>query len=201
MAKYILLSCVLFLFACTNNRNVKTNYKLPADNEINNIAEAIISQQNLPVLKHAGNQSYGYSLCRELRKLQIIGTDRAGPVLPPLDFNKLYFYNLIPSKYFEASDRDFLLFQNSILPTFILGKKLQDKLNITTSAEQDKIKKAGKSIAYYDLTVPVFSTDLTTAFVEVTFNCSGLCDEITGLFLKRVDGKWFIVGSETIHKY
>jgi hypothetical protein len=197
MAKYITLFFVLFLFAYTGC-GPKINYKTPPDSEINNIAEAVVSQEDLPILKRPGGVTIGYRLSKELRKIQIIDKDKADAVLPPLDFNKIYFYNLIPSKYFEANDRDFLLFQNSILPTFILSKNLQNKLNITTFEEQADNKKAGKSIAFYDLSVPIFSADLTTAFVEVTFNCPGLCGEVTGLFLKRVDGKWFIVGSEKL---
>lgn len=193
MKKRLFCFLIISVFSCRNN-GVKQRYPTPSSNDIDKVIEAVIFKDSIPVLK---KQKFKYPIVIELRKLLIKKNtlDNQSPSINNTAFNLPQW---VKSRYFTAKDSSYLFFQNGINKQYTINSSLQNRLETTSISVQNAKHKSGLSVAFYDITIPIFSTDGKFAYVEVTFACSGLCGSAFGIMLKRVKGKWIIVDKELL---
>lgn len=139
-------------------------------------------------------------LCEELPKLNIYIPKKSenGEILPSLRLspNNVSIEELLQykkSEFFKVKDSLHLLKQNSNPQKFKIDKVIFDKINLTTRAIEINKKNTGKPFDFYEMTIPVFSSDNQKAFVQLNYYCKGLCGNGVSLFLEKINGKWKIV--------
>jgi hypothetical protein len=188
------ISLIFISLAC-KNKPEKT-FVLPSDDEINSIVEAVIYQDSLPVLKEqkfdTRSQYYRSPIATDLTNLDILVVDS---LVENTSLNDLLKIEKINGRlFFDKSDSLYLVFQKKYLNSFSINKQLSSKLLTTTSLEESERKKDIKFSTYYDLTIPILSTDKKKAYVELTFHCTGLCGNGSAFYLEKVNNKWQIIG-------
>ena len=191
---------VFSLLAC-KNKTEKT-FVLPSDDEINSIVEAVIYQDSLPVLKDSTLfQRYRKNtdkLSVDLRKIKLIFPDKTLKIQPPPPPNSLSVSDLLNlmlngNRFFNKNDSLGIVYQNEHIKSFIIDERISIKVLATTYVEERKKRETLNNIQYYDLSIPIFSTDRKRAYVEVNFNCSGLCGGGEAIYLEKINNKWKIV--------
>ena len=97
------------------------------------------------------------------------------------------------NKLFNISDTAFIFYQSQHLKQFKMTFLDSTKFVLTSFAREEKKRKADKHVWYYDLSIPIFSADKNTVYVELTNNCTGLCGEASYYVLKKRNGHWTII--------
>jgi len=196
MRHIISLLLFLFLLSCKKTEN-KSQIEISNTKDINEIVLAIIIEDSLNVTKNATNSKM---FCNELIKLNIYIPEKSkdGEIVPlsPLSRYAVSIEELIhykKSEFFKVKDSLHLLKQNSNPQKFKIDKIIFDKINLTTKEIENNKKKTGKPFDFYEMTIPVFSSDNQKAFVQLNHYCNGLCGNGVSLFLEKINGKWKIV--------
>ena len=196
--KNIIFYIFIILTFC-NCENKKENYNLSTGEikDINEIVEAVIIQDSLGVFSKSEDS---IMFCSELRKLNIYippkKTNDDFVLLPKQD--GAYITNLIPTKikgisFFSSKDSLYLLKQNSNPKKLKIEKTIADKLNVTTIGKVEKRRKNKQRSRFYEMTIPIFSLDRQSAYVELDYQCGGLCGSGQVIFLKKIKAKWKII--------
>lgn len=198
MKKPILYILLIFAFCSCQNKKEKTSIATEQIKDINEIVEAIIIQDSLDVFSKSEDST---AFCSELRKLNIHIPQKKNSedfiLLPPLS-GGIYITQLLPSKikgqtFFSSKDSLYLLEQNSNPDKLKIGKSIVEKLN-TTTIEKTKIKRKNRQRSrFYEMTIPIFSADKQNAYVELDYECGGLCGSGQAIYLKKINGKWKII--------
>jgi hypothetical protein len=196
--KNIIFYIFIILTFC-NCQSKKEDYNLSSKEikDINEIVEAVIIQDSLDVFS---KNEDSIMFCSELRKLNIyIPPKKTGDnfILFPKE-NGVYITNLIPTKikgisFFSSKDSLYLLKQNSNPKKLIIEKTIVDKLNVTTIEKVEKRRENKQRSRFYEMTIPVFSLDRQNAYVELDYQCGGLCGSGQVIFLKKIKAKWKII--------
>ena len=188
----------LFIFSCKKTEN-KTQIEISNTKDINEIVLTIIIEDSLNVSINAKNSKM---FCEELPKLNIYIPEKSkdGEIVPlsPLLRNAVSIEELLhykKSEFFKVKDSLHLLKQNSNPQKFKIDKIIFDKINLTTKEIENNKRKTGKPFDFYEMTIPVFSSDNQKAFVQLNHYCNGLCGNGVSLFLEKINGKWKIVDS------
>ena len=195
MTRIVITTFIFLLLGCRDNNSSQSF--LPVDKQdINEIVEAIINHDSLFILKKDDPQQIPLSV--DLRKIQVTLPDTTTEVPPPIDHTTVSVFNLFNSlvghqRFFERTDSPYFLFQNNSIDSFIIDKTLTEKLDTTTFSEQRQKTASNQSVRYYDVTIPILSTDQSKAYIELTRNCSG-CEGATAFYLKKINSKWTVVG-------
>ena len=194
----IILSITFFLiFSCKNSES-KVEFTSTRVKEINEIVKVIISEDSLDVSKNTNDKSM---LCIELIKLNIYIPEKPKngeiPPPPPPSFNDVSITDLLnfnrKSTFSNAVDSLYLLQQNLNPEKLENDNKLVGKVNFTTKEKEINKKKTGKPYNYYEMTIPVFSSDNQVAYLELNNYCGRLCGSGKSLYLKKINGKWKII--------
>ena len=198
MKKPILYILLIFAFCSCQNKKEKTSIASGQIKDINEIVEAIIIQDSLDVFSKSEDST---AFCSELRKLKIHIPQKKNSedfiLLPPLS-GGIYITQLVPSKikgqtFFSSKDSLYLLEQNSNPDKLKIGKSIVEKLN-TTTIEKTKIRRKNRQRSrFYEMTIPIFSADKQNAYVELDYECGGLCGSGQAIYLKKINGKWKII--------
>lgn len=198
MKKPILYIVLIFAFCSCQNKKEKTSIASEQIKDINEIVEAIIIQDSLDVFSKSEDST---AFCSELRKLKIHIPQKKNSedfiLLPPLS-GGIYITQLVPSKikgqtFFSSKDSLYLLEQNSNPDKLKIGKSIVEKLN-TTTIEKTKIRRKNRQRSrFYEMTIPIFSADKQNAYVELDYECGGLCGSGQAIYLKKINGKWKII--------
>jgi hypothetical protein len=196
MKKIIFYIVIIFAFSNCQNKKEETNIASEEIKYINEIVEAIIIQDSLNVFSKSSDS---IMFCSQLRKLKIYIPPKKNNndiLLPKSD--GIYITQLLPSTikgitFFSSKDSLFLLEQNLNPEKLTIEKKLINKLNNIT-IEETKIRRKNKQRSrFYEMTIPVFSLDRKSAYVELDYQCGGLCGSGQVIFLKKINGKWKII--------
>ena len=195
MTKLIITISLFFLLGCRDN-NSASSFSLVDKKEINEIIEAVANQDSLPI--HNTNKLEPIPLSLNLRKLRVIVPDTTTDVPPPINHNMISIFDLFNSmvdqqRFFGRTDSSYFLFQNNSIDSFIIDKTLTEKLAIKTFSEQRQKTASTQLVRYYDLTIPILSTDHRKAYIELTNNCSD-CGGATAFYLEKINSKWTVVG-------
>ena len=205
MTKYFII--FILIFSSCENRKTAPNFIKPRNEEVEKIIEAIVYSDSLSlssqiikveidkvIKSKQKNWIPIYTpMSVDLRKLQVALPDKWVKV-QPLDMNtvlipRLFKIDGIGKEFIDQSDSSYLLFQNEAITEFRINDELARKLNTTTSIEQKNKRNQGKSYRFYDLTIPIFSSDMNKAYVELTLYGSGA----QALYLEKINSKWTII--------
>lgn len=198
MKKITLCTIIIIAFCSCQQKKEETNVASEEIKNINEIVEAIIIQDSLNVFSKNEDSTM---FCSELRKLNIYIPPKKknnDDILQPPKSDGIYISQLLPSTikgitFFSSKDSLYLLEQNSNPEKLAIEKKLINKLNNTT-IEKIKIRRENKQRSrFYEMTIPVFSVDRQSAYVELDYHCGGLCGDGQVIFLKKINGKWKII--------
>lgn len=201
----------ILLFSCKDKSVI--NYSLPDSNDIEKIIETIIMDDSIPVLKYDAapdtlHASDGKSRVVipikhpfniDLEKMKILFSlpqkDKDMELTPPLPFHCIYFKDIVheEEQMFTTNDSAYVSYQNDSLNRFLIKGNIRNKIYITTSEKQ-----AGKQDAYFSCSIPVFSADKKKAYVELTYNCFGLCSSSNLYLLAKTNTTWKIVKKRTL---
>lgn len=195
-----LLIILLSFFSCKKaNNDPSVSHLNPKD--IDEIVETIIIDDSLTVLKEENNYRM---FCDSLIKLDIHIPEKRmkeGDLPPPpLPFHSISIYDLLSEKdslTFKPKDSLFLINQNSGIGKLAIEKTLADKINITTKGQEIDKKESGKSYDYYEMTIPLFSSDYKKAYVILNHYCGRLCGGGRSIWLEKKNGKWIIIHQST----
>ena len=194
----LIFSAFIFFVGCNNNSRQGF---LPADKkDINEIVEAVVHQDSLPFLKGGAQGSIPLSI--NLRKLYVAVPDTTRGVPPPADHSTVSIFNLFNSlvnqqRFFERADSSYFIFQNNSIDSFIIDKTITENIATTTFAEMQQKNNPKHFARYYDLTIPILSSNQKKAYIELTNNCSG-CGGATAFYLERINGKWTVAGWQSL---
>jgi len=195
MTRLIITTYIFLLLGCRDNKS--RQFFLTVDKQdINEIVSAIINHDSLLIAKADGPQPTPLSV--DLRKLRVAVPDTTTEIPQPIDHTTVSIFNLFNSlvdhqRFFERTDSSYFLFQNNSIETFIIDKTLTEIFATTTFSEQQQKTGANQSVHYYDLTIPILSTNQRKAYIELTNNCSD-CGGATAFYLEKIKGKWTVVG-------
>lgn len=198
MKKLLLILLVSFSFTkCKNNKENELDSSKIKD--INEIVKTVILEDTLNVLK---NEKESGMFCEELVKLDIYipekRKDNESIPPPPPSFYKISIENLLYHKienemFFTSVDSIYLLKQNLNTEKLKIKKDIAEKINLTTKEKEINKRENGKSYNFYEMTIPIFSSDNQKAYIELNHYCGGLCGSGKSIFLKKIDGKWKII--------
>lgn len=197
MKKIILYTLIILAFCNCQNKKEKTTLNPQEIKDINEVVEAVIIEDSLDVFsKHPDSTM----ICSELKKLKIYippKTNNDDFVLIPKS-DGIYITSLIPFKIkettiFSSKDSLHLLEQNSNPQKLKIKKTIINQLNTTTINEIEVRCKKGKRSKFYEMTIPIFSMDQQSAYVELDYHCGGLCGSGQAIFLKKIKSKWKII--------
>lgn len=192
-----LLIILLSFFSCKKENNNPSishlNHK-----DINEIVETIIIDDSLTVLKEKNDYRM---FCDSLIKLDIYIPEKrmkeGNLPPPPLPFHSISIYDLLSEKKdsssFPSRDSLFLINQNSGIGKLAIEKTLAEKINITTKGQEIDKKESGKSYDYYEMTIPLFSSDYKKAYVILNHYFGRLCGGGRSIWLEKKNGKWIII--------
>ena len=200
MKKIFLILLVSLSF--TNCKKIKNESEFDSSKikDINEIVKTVILEDSLNVLIHGkGTKMF----CEELIKLDIYIPEKRKdnepiPPPPPPSFNDISIENLLYSKieneiFFTSKDSLYLLQQNLNPQILKIEKEIVEKINSTTKEKEINKKKLGESYNFYEMTIPIFSSDNQKAYLELNHYCGRLCGSGKSIFLKKINGKWKII--------
>ncbi|WP_026838884.1 hypothetical protein [Gillisia sp. JM1] len=194
MNKIILLLVITLLQS--QNINNKSGNTSRGNNDISKIIEVIIFHEDLNILTKKLKTT---KFCSELKKIEIevpVGYNE-GLISAPAPENRyittILYDNISDEVFFSSKDSSFILAQNSNPKRIKIDKKITDKLNTTTFQNELKKINNGEDYDFYEMSIPIFSFDKRTAYVELDHRCGHLCGNGRAFYLRKINGKWKII--------
>jgi len=196
MKKIILYTLIILAFCNCQNKKEKTTLNPQEIKDINEVVEAVIMEDSLDVFSKNKDSRV---ICNKLRKLNIIVPEKRKDGIiflpPPRD---IYITNLLKTKikdqnFFSSKDSLYLLKQNLNLENLKIARNLLIKLNTATIEEAEKKYINGEKIRFYEMTIPVFSSDRQRAYIQLDYSCGRLCGSGREIYLQKIKGKWLII--------
>jgi len=86
----------------------------------------------------------------------------------------------------------YILFQNDTLKHFGFETKFIKNKKFTNNTEQQRNMRLDRYLKYFELSIPIFSSDQQSAYVEVNKFCPE-CGCGFAFFVKKINGNWQIV--------
>lgn len=194
--KIIFSICLLlFLFSCQEKKEI---FKAPKVKDINKVIEAVLYKDRLSVFK--GDTS-NTNICIRLNKIdvKVMPSKKEGELIAPEPpGNYVYVQQLLYSSekspaFFSKSDSTYLLYQNDVHKSLNIDLAFSKKLN-TISFEESQTDKQGWDKRYYSISVPIFSKDGNTAYVELNYYAGDFGNGFA-IILKKEKGVWKIIQS------
>jgi hypothetical protein len=198
-------------FSC--KEKVTADFNFPDIKDIDEITTVLLFHDTLPIFKKPhipdttisqdGHKLIHYPLvapiCLGLRKIKVLLPDTTSiPGPPPFEairLTSLFNIEIDGKKIFNSKDSTFFFAQNDTLFNFQLPNKYRDTLRLTSiEVENKKNDKQKYSADFYDISLPIFSADLKTAYVEIRHMCS-MCGGASAYILQKVNGHWQIKNS------
>jgi hypothetical protein len=154
----------------------------------------VILQDSLNVFK---SDSTAMPLLKGLKKLKVHSLSSNLEKIPPkpqdgIYLNDLFYYGL-EIVFINKKDSLNLLKQNETLKNYSIENSLYKKIKLTTFQEQKNKFQANQDAEFLYLTIPIFSSDNTKAYMEVCEICFGNCGWGRAIYLEKKNGKWEIV--------
>jgi hypothetical protein len=197
-----ILSILLVSLSFVNSKNSKNetefdSYKIKNSNEI---VKTVILEDSLNVLINGTGSGM---FCEELIKLDIYIPEKRKdnkPIPPPplpsfndISIKNLLFFKIENEMFFTSKDSLNLLQQNLNPKKLKIERDVVSKINLTTKEKEKNKQKKGESYNYYEMTIPIFSSDNQKAYLQLNHYCSGLCGSGQSIYLKKINGKWKII--------
>lgn len=185
----IFISIAIFVCLTSCNFKKKSISDLPNEDLINEIIQASIKLDSIGF--KINDSTFIMSLKRNLQlydntKNELLAHQQLN-ISSLLTESKRTIYKLDSTALcFTKDDSVFIERQLHRKDTFsiISNDKLIQLISDTTNPSQ---------ISYYSFYVPIFSKDKLTAYIQIDYNCYGLCGHGWALILKKKDNTWKIV--------
>ena len=191
MKAAIFVSFCFFLFSCKE----KEIFLSPKLVDINEVIETVVFKDSLPVLVNDTNNSR-ISLRLNKIEVKIMPAIKEGELDIPEEpgsyayVQQLLYSNKQSEGIFSKADSTYLLYQNKVHESLNIDLAFSKKLR-TISNEEAKADRYG-SMHYYSLSIPIFSKDGNTAYVEGNYYF-GAEGGGWAIVLKRKNGEWEII--------
>lgn len=191
MRNYLVILSFFFAFGC---KNKSKNTTIERNDEVEKIIECVILEDTLNVYKI---DSTAIPLSKELKKLKVHKLSSNLEHIPPKPVDGIYlddlFYYRLEISFIPKKDSLNLLNQNETLKNYRIENSLSKKIKLTTFQEQKNKSQANQDAEFLYLTIPIFSSDNTKAYMEVSKICFGNCGWGRAIYLEKKNGKWKIV--------
>ncbi|MTH16656.1 hypothetical protein [Flavobacterium sp. LC2016-01] len=192
-----LLVLIFFFISCQKEKQIP-NFRLPKNEEVNEIIKALINSDSLEIAPYLGKKKK-ISFCEDLQKLRIDHVEKNK--LPKKAEGESELIELliglpdIPREkfFFSKSDSLYIEFQNKNFNAFKISQNDFNEVDIKSIQEVRNDIKNVKYFSYYYATIPIISLDGKKAYVKYILNCSGLCGAGYRVFLEKKKGKWVVV--------
>lgn len=102
--------------------------------------------------------------------------------------------NLGSERTFDSSDYKYVLYQYKNNDSLEINSDQKNTYNFTTLQNAIDDKRNSNSYDYYEFTIPYFSRDHTTAYIEMNYQSGSMYGDGTAYLLKKKNNKWKIVG-------
>ncbi len=211
MKSIIVVLLAILILACSQKDKVA--YTMPDEKEINDVVETILLQSINPIFLDQSvidttsefdgdNSKHEENLARlivELEKFTVVRFDVNSENIIPDPPHSIPFLTLIEfnlpntSKYFTLSDSTYIQYQNNQSQHFAYTGAYLKQLNIVKASKSSELEKS-----YYGISIPIFSMDQKTTYVEVTYHCSEFCSEAYGYILVKKNDSWTIAKKKLI---
>ncbi|OCB71792.1 hypothetical protein [Flavobacterium crassostreae] len=200
MKSLLLILLVSLSFTKCKNISDEPEFNSSKIKDISEIVKTVILEDSLNVLK---NDKKTKMFCEDLIKLDIYIPEKRKdnepiPPPPPPSFNNISIQNLLNNKienqiFFTSKDSLYLLKQNLNPQKLKIEKEIVEKINLTSKEKEINKKGKGEFYNFYEMTIPIFSSDNQKAYVELNHYCGRLCGSGKSIYLKKINGKWKIV--------
>lgn len=211
MKSFLVVLLASLVVACSQKDKVA--YSMPDEKEVNEVVETILLRSKNPIFVDQtiidttsgfdrNNFNREETLVRlnvELEKFTVVRFDVNSENKIPDPPHSIPFITLIEfnhpdtSKFFTLSDSTYIQYQNNQYQHFAYTGAYLKQLNIVKASKSIVLEKS-----YYGVSVPIFSMDQKTAYVEVTYHCSEFCSEAYGYILVKKNDSWTIAKKKLI---
>lgn len=175
------LAFFLLLFACSQPGE-KAGFETPSNEEINSVVRALIEQDSLHFKKRR-NDFHDCPISLDLYKADIIYGKNWHRLMQPLS-----------PGFDPQKDSAYLQFQDSGLNSFEF-----DNTGIGNyffmDRNQIELHKNDTVFSYIRISIPQFSADGKTVYLQHEFICTGLCGSGYEYYLRKENGHWKIIKS------
>ena len=191
MRNYLSIFFIILAFSCKDkSESLIDERKI----ETQKIVECVILQDRLNVFK---SDSTAMPLLKGLKKLKVHSLSSNLEKIPPkpqdgIYLNDLFYYGL-EIVFITKKDSLNLLKQNETLKNYSIENSLSKKIKLTTFQEQKNKFQANQDAEFLYLTIPIFSSDNTKAYMEVCEIWFGNCGWGRAIYLEKKNGMWKIV--------
>lgn len=171
--------------------------------EINNIVEAIINQYDLDIIK--SNKNSDDLLLENLNKIHINkSVDSTNELYVPAEPGSLYITDLVNQKFdneifFTSEDSIYIIQQNTFPDKIKITTSILEIVNTENNVKEKLNLDPNLRFGKYEISIPIFSKDMQTAYVQLDYFCGSLCGNGTILILKKINGNWIII--KNIHHW
>lgn len=192
----------------------KYTHVLPSNNEIAAVIKAVLETDSLPMMKYFNQGRWKYDsthlsvifdpdavIITELYNIKAVNPPSVTESVPikvegEIDINDLLAFEYRGQTLFNSTDSLFILFQSDTLIEHSVSSVLFNQYRFVIKNKQQEDWAKGNKYPYFEISIPIFSDDLSKAYIEVNHHCYGLCGSGMFLFLERQNDKWEIVACQ-----
>jgi hypothetical protein len=190
----VLIAFLFLVLLSSCNQVQESKFQLPSENDVQAIIQTVILEDSIPVLSGKQNQ---YPLLSELTKLKAYPSNQVILVVEGIhkDYLLKKSHDNAPSKLlFAEKDSIYFEFLNNwwLNRLHIIDNKAY---NIIQPDSLVRIDKKGKHPIekVYAFSIPIFSEDNSTAYIELACHCGERCRHDKTYGLKKISQRWKIV--------
>lgn len=211
----IFLIAFVFFGSCTHDiATAKYTHVLPSDSEVAAIVKVVLETENLPMMKYFNQGRWKYdsscskvifdpdaAIVTNLYNIKAVNTPLKTNSVPIQIEGEINLSDLLALEYrgqtlFNSTDSVFILFQSDTLIERSISSAPFNQYRFVLKDEQHKDWEKGNRYPYFEISIPLFSDDLSIAYIEVDYHCYELCGSGMFLFLEKKNGKWQVVARQ-----
>jgi len=189
MKKLSTLFLLLILIGCS-----KSEFNIEERNEdISSIINSVLNKNNIDVSKDNVDNN---KIVQFLRKVKIVIPNQDKNIITPPDRNEIEINQLLDfefKKYFNKNDSLYLLSQNINPDSLEINKVLKERYNYSELSKISNDRNKRNYYQYYEFTIPFFSKDGKTAYIELNYQSKGYFGNGIAYILKNENDKWKVV--------
>lgn len=185
----------LFILLLTFISCSKTEFNIEdRKDDINSIITTIVETDSIHIAK---NNPENNKIVQFLGKIKII-TPKPKEILPSErnETTLSWIFNVNRKNLFSKNDSLYLLSQNINPDSLEIDKKLKAKYNYSELSKILEDRNNEHYYQYYEFSIPVFSEDNKTAYIEIDYHSKGYFGRGMAYILKKENNKWKVVEKE-----
>ncbi|WP_415328419.1 hypothetical protein [Chryseobacterium sp. MMS23-Vi53] len=190
MKKFFALFILLLIFISCSKSEFNIQER---KDDINAIITTIIETDRIDIEK---NNIEKNTMTQFFKKIKII-TPKPEEIRPINENERTldWILNFNLKKPFSKNDSIYLLSQNINPDTLEISNELKSRYNFSNLPKILLDRKNKKYYQYYEFSIPVFSADHKTAYIELDYHSKGYFGQGMAYILKKENNKWKILES------